>query len=398
MTRLPAALAASILWAGLTTGAPAHPLDPLSADEIHTAVAVLRDAGDVDADTRFALIDLDEPDKREVLAWQAGQPFPRRAFIVARRDRMVYEAVIDLAARKVERWEAIPGVQPAIGREEWKEAQRVTLADAGWRAAMNQRGYDDFSGDKLFCAPLSAGYFADPAEEGRRLVRVTCFDKTGTINVWSRPIEGLLAIVNLDEKKVIRLVDTGAVPRSAATSMISKERRQNGASPAASNHGFSRDGSEVRWKNWSLHYRLDERAGLILSLVRYRDQDRERLILYRGSIGVDVRALYGPGPGLVVSDLYGCRRIRFRPLGSHLAPGIDCPATAAFLDAVLPSDRGEPLAGKSVICLFERATDAPLWRHAESDNGAYAGRPAVELVLQDDRERRQLRLPRSTGC
>src|SRR5439155_8687221 len=72
----------------------------------------------------------------------------------------------------------------------------------------------------------------------------------------------------------------------------------------------------------------------------------------------------------------------FGLMASELRPGIDCPADAAFLDALLPDSRGEPLHGGSGACLFARATGAPLWRHAEGVNGSYAGRPAVELVLR----------------
>jgi primary-amine oxidase len=109
------------------------------------------------------------------------------------------------------RWQAIPGVQPSILEDEWQLAQRVTTADPGWRDAMQKRGYSSF--DTLFCAPFSAGYFADPAEEGRRLLKVACFDNSGGgHNVWGRPIEGLYAIVDLDEREVIRLIDTGPVP------------------------------------------------------------------------------------------------------------------------------------------------------------------------------------------
>ena len=178
----------------------AHPLDPLSGREIAAAVAVLRASGKIDAGTWFALIDLDEPPKADVLAWKPGQPFARHAFIVARRERTVYEALVDLGARKLMRWEAVPNVQTAILAEEWKEAQEITRADPGWQAAMRKRGYTDF--DHFFCAPLSAGYFADPAEEGRRLLRVTCFETAGSrSNLWARPIEGLYAVVDLDEKR-----------------------------------------------------------------------------------------------------------------------------------------------------------------------------------------------------
>ncbi len=383
MRLLPAALAAFALGCCIHQ-APAHPLDPLSAEEIDTAVAALRDAGDVDAETRFALIALDEPDKRAVLAWQPGQPFTRKAFAVARRDRKVYEALVDLAARKVERWEAVPGVQTAISLEELTEALRITRADPGWQAAMKKRGYSEFGRDKVFCAPMSVGHVADPSEAGRRLLRVTCFDAAGTNNLWSRPIEGLQALVDLDEKKVIRLVDTGTVS-------VSREKHDFGARAAPpspptqqslGSRGFGLNGNEVRWKNWSLHYRLDRRAGLILSLLRYRDQGRERLILYRGSLAEIFVPYMDPEPGWSFRTFLDVGENDFGFMASPLQPGIDCPADAAFLDAVLADSHGKPLVGKSVICLFEHDTSAPLWRHADGANHTYGGKPAIELVLR----------------
>src|SRR5213080_4133873 len=175
------------------------------------AISVLRAAGHADAATRFPLITLAEPDKQAVLAGHPGQNFARKAFIVVRQQRIVYEGVVDLAAGKLERWDAVPNVQPAISLDELRDAQKITIADPEWRAAMQRRGYVSIDPAKLFCAPLPAGSSGDPSEQGRRLVRVTCFDAAGTKNVWSRPIEGLLAIVDLDEKKVIRVVETGAV-------------------------------------------------------------------------------------------------------------------------------------------------------------------------------------------
>src|SRR5437764_11452323 len=195
----------------------AHPLDALSAAEIGAALSVLRAAGHADAATRFPLITLAEPDKEAVLAWHPGQNFARKAFVIAREQRLVYEGVIDLATGRLERWDAVPGVQPAISLDELREAQKITIADPGWRAAIQRRGYVSIDPDKLFCAPLPAGSGGDPSEQGRRLIRVTCFDAAGTKSVWSRPVEGLLAIVDLDEKKVIRVVRTGPVPISGET-------------------------------------------------------------------------------------------------------------------------------------------------------------------------------------
>jgi primary-amine oxidase len=357
----------------------AHPLDSLLNEEIATAVAVLREAGNVDAATRFALIDLDEPPKRDVISWNPAQPVARKAFVVVRRDRIVYEAVVDLSSRKVERWEVVPGVQSGLVTSELDEGGRIVRADPAWQTAMRKRGYNAF--DNLFGPSLSAGYFADPAEEGRRLVRVACFDRAGSrINWWGRPIEGLYAVADLDEKKVVRLIDTGEVP-------VSRDTHEFGGivhpAPAAApgRRSFTVDGNEVHWNKWSFHFRMGQRAGLILSLLRFDDQGRERTVLYRGSIAEMFVPYMDSDVGWSFRTYMDVGEYGFGQLSSPLTPDIDCPADAAFIDATLPNERGNPVLRKSPVCLFERPTGAPLWRHTEV-NDAYAGRPARELVIR----------------
>ncbi|HEY1796746.1 MAG TPA: hypothetical protein VGG57_11580 [Stellaceae bacterium] len=359
------------LWAA---SAVAHPLDPLTPDEIRAAVAVLRDQGLVDATTRFPLIALDEPDKAAVMTWQPGQSEFRRAFVVARRDRTVYEGVVDLLGRKVDSWRSVPGVQSGFLVEEWEAARRITVADPGWQAAMHKRGYHDF--DRISCAPLSPGPAMLSSEVGKRLLRVTCFDEAGAETSWSRPIEGLIAVVDLDGGKVTRLIDPGPVPVPSDRSRL-PEPPSTPAAPSAP-HDFAIDGSGVNWGAWSFRFRLDRRAGLIVSLLR----NAGRMILYRGSLAEMFV------PYMATEQAWSFRAFMDEGewgLGlaaSPLRPGIDCPADAVFLDAVLPDDRGNSLVGKSVICLFERETGAPLWRHFETASGSYVGQPATELVIR----------------
>ena len=358
--------------------AMAHPLDPLSADEITVAVDTLRAAGLADADTRFSLIDLDEPAKASVLAWQPGQSLGRAAFVVARRARKVYEGVVDLDGRRVTRWQTVPGVQPSILEEEWEAAQRITIDDPGWQAAMRKRGYTSF--DQLFCAPFPAAYFARAEEADRRLLRVVCFDRSGgASNVWARPIEGLQTVVDLDERRVIQLVDSGPVPVSRDPADF-KGAAAVLRSPGP--HGFSLSGNEVRWHNWSFLFRMDRRVGPIVSLIRYRDHNRERLILYRGSLSEMFVPYMDPSIGWAFRTPMDVGEYGFGLLASPLAAGIDCPADAAFIDVTLPDDEGAPVLARSRMCLFERDAEGPLWRHAEFVNQSYAGRPAVELVLR----------------
>ena len=379
-------LAAALVFATISDAAAlsAHPLDALSATEIDAAVAVLRAAGHADRAMRFPLITLAEPDKAAVLAWRPGLPVTRKAFVITRQGRTVYEGLIDLAASKLERWDAVPNVQPAISLDEFSEAQRITMANPEWRAAMQRRGYTAIDPNKLFCAPMPAGYSNDPAEQGRRLVRVSCFDTAGTKNVWGRPIEGLLAVVDLDERKVMRLIDTGPVPVSRDTQEFQgmPAKAAQPVDAALRNAHVTIDGGLLHWRQWSLHYRLDRRAGLIVSLLQYRDGERDRMVLYRGSLAEMFVPYMDPDPNWAFRAWFDVGENDFGFFASLLKPGIDCPAGAAFLDAVLADSRGEARQGKSVICLFERDTGAPLWRHAEGAHAGYAGRPAVELVLR----------------
>ena len=389
-----------VVLAAVTVAAAArsHPLDALSGEEIEAAVAALRHAGLVDDATLFPMIDLDEPAKAAVLAWQPGQPFPRRAFVIARRDRTVYEGVVDLAAGKVEHWRKIPGVQSGVLVEEWTKAQQVTVADRGWQAAMKRRGYNfDAPGSakgKLFCVPFTVGHVADPALQGRRLLKVGCLDLEGTRNnVWGRPIEGLYALVDVDDGKVVRLIDTGIVPVSReihaydeASQPVLRPVLKPVVNRAPGGTNFTVEGgttgAQVRWNKWSFHFRMDRRVGLILSLLRHEDQGRDRMVLYRGSVSEMFVPYMDPDQGWASRTYMDVGEYGFGLLASELMPGVDCPSDAAFFDALMPDDAGKPTLFKSVICLFERDTGAPLWRHAEIVNHSYEGRPAVELVLR----------------
>jgi Cu2+-containing amine oxidase len=154
---------------GESLGAAAHPLDELSAEELQAAVAVLKAAGRIDEASRFSTLTLEEPAKAEVRAWKAGQPFTRRAQAVVKQGPRTFEAVVDLDAKTVASFAEVEGVQAGVLVGEWQAAQAAALADPGWLAAMAKRGYaPEGLADRVFCAPLSPGYFAVPELEGRR--------------------------------------------------------------------------------------------------------------------------------------------------------------------------------------------------------------------------------------
>ena len=133
-----------ILLLAIAGIASAHPLDPLTKEELDAAVAILRAEHRLTDATRVPYLSLQEPSKQEILA---GRTPPRRAFAVLyeRASRQTFEAVVDLSTRRVASWREIKGVQPPLMLEDFAIAEQVVRADAGWRAAVRKRGITDLT-------------------------------------------------------------------------------------------------------------------------------------------------------------------------------------------------------------------------------------------------------------
>ena len=186
-----------------------HPLDPLTGPEIAAASKLITAYKDCPKGVFFPTISLKEPTKSETANYQAGTAFRREAFatVLDRPAGKTYEAVVDLNAGKVISWKNIPGVQPMVLVEEYDTVPKIVKADPRWQKAMIDRGYTDF--DKLQIDTWAVGSFMPPGTEGARLLRAITYLKDGQINFYGRPIEGVIAVVNMNTSKVIQLTDSG---------------------------------------------------------------------------------------------------------------------------------------------------------------------------------------------
>jgi primary-amine oxidase len=210
-------LALSLGALRLSAADAVHPLDPLGKGEIAAAVEILKAGGKVSEASRFPMIALHEPPMDEVLNYRAGGPIRRQAFAVVyeRAANKTFEAVVDLNGRRIISFKEVPGVQAPMLLEDYILMQEIVRADPQWQEAMRKRGITDFQGVQL--DPWSAGYFGFPEEEGRRIFRAVPHYKGGTKNAYARPIEGVVAFVDVSARKVLKLVDTGVVPVANAT-------------------------------------------------------------------------------------------------------------------------------------------------------------------------------------
>ncbi len=365
---------------------PRHPLDPLSAIEVKAAIAALAKAGRVDEFALYPLVTLEEPPKAAVLAWTPGQAIPRRAFIIAKQGRATFEALVDIPHGDVVSWRRMDGVQPGIlPSEEWTAAGRIVFANQEWQAAVRKRGIENY--EDIVCVPFAAGDEAGALDE--RLANVICFDSSGTRNFWSRPIEGVMAVIDLNDHRVVRLVDTGVVPIprtpadfSAATVGPVSEPPSGIAIEPRPTRGFRLQGQTVTSAAWQFHVRVDPRLGLVVSMVRFLDRGTARSVLYEGSMSELFVPYMDPGAGWSFRAYLDAGEDGLGKLAAPLEPGRDCPSNAVFLDAVFADDWGEPYTRERAACLFERSAGDVMWRHFESVNEQSDVAPRTDLVLR----------------
>lgn len=364
------------------------PLAPLTEEEHRVVLATLSDDRYGGAFATYPLITLREPDKDEVLDWDDVRSLPRRAWAVVRRDGEVFEAVVDVDDRAVTSWTPVPGVQPGIlPSAEIGGAQRIVMGDPEWLEGLRRRGITSRRG--VTCVPSAPGYFGIARESGRRLLKVVCYHAPEASNFWGRPIEGLIAVVDIDRRQVVDVIDVGAAPVPSSpvdfdTASVGPLRTPPRPLRLDQPEGPSFDvqGRHVEWQKWRFRFRLDPRVGTIVSTVRYLDRGRERSILYQGALSELFVPYMDPDVGWYFRTYLDAGEYGVGKLAVSLVPGVDCPPNAVFFDATFADDWGSPYVTERASCLFERYAGGIAWRHSEGETGTTETRRRTDLVLR----------------
>ena len=371
-----------------------HPLDPLTAEEIIDAANILLEGGAARQGAIFQAIDLREPAKDVVLSGGAG---PRRATVFFRQDKKSFRSVVNLTDRTFTRPVEIPISEGQLGLtiQELFDFSFV-FEDPAFLAAMARRGIDTQDElAKVFVTPLTPGSFGLP-EEARRIVKAQMYSTEGAgINLFGRPIEGVQAIIDLDDRTVIQVIDTGVIPLSTdphnfdEATVAAKFGLRPPLKPIRvtqpEGRNFSITGNVVEWQKWRFHLRFERRPGTVISLVTYDG----RSVLYQGSLSEVFVPYQDPGVHWFYRTFMDAGEFGFGALASPLKLGLDVPETAVLLDALVsaaipdPEVPVVPLPLPQVVGVFERLTGSPVWRHFELfAGGLYEGRAEVELVVR----------------
>jgi primary-amine oxidase len=368
--------------------APRHPLDPLTASEVTVAVQALRAHPDVPAQAFFPTIALHEPSKDEVRAFKAGMPIRRGALAVVfdRPSNRTFEAIVDLRSKAVTSIKQVPGAQPMIMLEEFDRVPPLVRADPAFREAIRKRGITNI--DDVQVDPWAPGLL-DPKTEPRttRWIRALAYFKGKQSNGYARPIEGVVALVNLTEMRVERIIDSGIYPVPPQTADL--DERAIGTlrqAPKPLRHvqplgpSFTVSGHEVSWQKWRFRFSVHPREGLVLHMVSYEDEGRVRPILYRASLSEMLVPYADPASNWSFRNAFDEGEYGLGRLTDSLEIGTDAPRHARFFDAIFADDLGKPMTVPRAVAIYER-DGGLLWKHFEYYNGKSDSRRARELVV-----------------
>jgi primary-amine oxidase len=365
--------------------AVAHPLDPLTHDEIVAAVEVLRANRDLPDRHRFVTVTLHEPSKEAVLAFDEGDPIDREAFIILldNERESTFEAVVSVTARELRSWTEIAGVQPPIVLDEFDECEQACKDDPRFREALAKRGITDM--DLVIVDPWSAGSYGD--EEGRRLSRaLTWVREFPDDHAYAHPVDNLVAIVDLNRMELVRVEDYGVIPvpkeHGNYTPDVAGEREGLRPLEIRQDEGpsFELRGHELSWQNWHLRIGFSPREGLILHTVGYEDGGRVRPILHRVSLSEMVVPYGDPAPAQWRKNAFDAGEYNVGSLSNALELGCDCLGEIRYLDAVMADGKGRPLTIPNAICIHEE-DHGVLWKHLDFRTEQTEVRRSRRLVI-----------------
>jgi primary-amine oxidase len=365
-----------------------HPLDPLERHEMAQTLRIIRGHEAFPDGALFPILTLHEPPKAEVLAHRDGQRFRREAFAVVfdRSQNRTYEAIVDLRGKKMLQWTEVPGVQPAFLVEELDSAPEIVRADVRWQEAMKKRGITRF--DEVRIDGWAPGTLRLPAAaSGARLVRALSFYRGKSSNPYARPVEGVIAVVDMNRRKVIDLIDTGVVPLSDDDGAYDEKAVGTLRKPVTPlrivqprGAAFEVRGHEVRWQKWRFRFSVHPREGLVLHTVGYEDGGRVRSILHRASLSEMVVPYGDAEPSWSWRNALDVGEYGIGRLASPLEKHVDAPDHALLFDADFADDFGKPYRLPRVVSLYER-DGGVLWKHYDLFTNTNESRRGRELVI-----------------
>jgi primary-amine oxidase len=370
-----------------------HPLAPLDGDDINAARTIVLDSGRVTIpreDVRFAYMGLCDPPKALVHAHDRGDDVVVdrrvRAVLLQGPEATVVEAIVSVTRGIVDSWVEVTDVRPNLQFEEAMKVIAALRADPDWNAALERRGIVDTSLVQI--DPWPAGAFGSHHEKNRRITKALAYLRDSPDdNGYARPLEGLMAYVDMGRGTVLEVVDIGVVPFPPQGGSYYPE--DNGplrtdlrplAIAQPEGVSFTVDGNLLSWQKWSLRVGMDPLEGLVLHTVGYDDGGSVRPLLFRASVSEMVVPYGDPGPMHSWKNAFDAGEWGLGRMANSLTLGCDCLGEITYFDDVFSDERGHPHTRPNAICIHEEDYGI-LWKHVDMTSGRTEVRRSRRLVV-----------------
>lgn len=360
---------------------PQHPLDSLTAGEIDSFREIVKQAGLANDASRFGYIMLREPHKSDVLKFKNGDAFTREvSAVIYDMDTHELEYLCaNITTREIVERRKIDQQQEGTAPfflEEVLGSGPIAMDDPEFQNALAAHGVTDLARVRLL--PLAGGKFGYADEEDIRVARVVPYlapdAEFGTLaSFWGQPIEGLRVDIDLTNRKVLRVIDTGPYPIPAESGEIhtpeSLPKPRTSLKPILITQpegvSFTLDGNEMNWQNWNFRIGYNAREGLTIHQVSYTDNGKKRPILYRASVAEMVVNYSDLSPTRGWINYFDAGEYQFGRFANSLQLGCDCLGEIVYKDVVFADDMGQPVIVPNGICIHEEDYGV-LWKHTDS--------------------------------
>ena len=336
----------------LSSEAQAHPLDPLTGDELISVRDILANSGQFSGETSFGWIQLDEPPKRIVQHYHEGSSYPRLAQVTAIdfQKRKAFRVIVDTKASRILSLTDLKTLQPGLIPRDAGLATTIVNEDPQIRTALINRGLHipGRVSDSIPLQFIPLGPDPGLAQPDARLVRVLFSSDQNSVNENSPFLDGMMAVIDLYSKQVIKLLDTPGAPivkvphdvfdpKVPAPETATEPKKKT----RSDDTHITMEGHAVSWMNWGFRLGFNLREGLVLYQVAFDDNGSKRPVLYRASVSEVLTSYDDPSQLWSWMEIFDEGSIGLGYSSTGVRPGYEVPADAVTVAALLP-DPGEP--------------------------------------------------------
>nr|POE65279.1 copper amine oxidase 1 [Quercus suber] len=370
-----------------------HPFDPLSTEEIATAVAIVKEAH---PGLFFNAVTLLEPRKAEMIAYlkspQTVQKPHRIADVVAiGRGSKVYDGHVDLNERRIVKWELTDGVQPLITMEDLQIVESVVRKDGKVIEQCGILGIPPQDMHKVYCDPWTIGY-DERFGSGVRLQQALMYyrphidDSQYTYPLDFCPIynSDTQQIVHIDVPKIRRPLNDVAPINYHADAIEKNGGFRTDIKPINITQpegvSFTVDGRTLKWQKWKVHVGFNYREGIVLSNITFNDKGNERPVFWRISLAEMVVPYGNPEHPHQRKHAFDLGEYGGGYMTNSLALGCDCKGAIHYMDAAFVNRAGDPQTIKNAICIHEEDAGI-LFKHTDFRDDSCTVTRARKLIV-----------------